>query len=75
MNATIKRDWTNRERKPLHLFFEILIEGLKDLSKSRNQFKNEIEISTELKIKATKLFEKDLFIQKGNFYFLKKNNG
>ena len=72
LNAMIKRDWTNRERKPLHLFFATLVEGIKDLSKAKKLFQNEVNITTEMKIKATKLAEKDLFVKKGNYYFLKK---
>ena len=35
LNAMIKRDWTNRERRPLHIFFDILKSGLMDLAKEK----------------------------------------
>ena len=35
LNASIKKDWTNRERKPLHIFFRILKEGIIEIAKEK----------------------------------------
>jgi len=72
LNALIKRDWTNRERKPLHIFFNILKEGILELAKENKPWKVQVEITTELKLKATELAEKNIFVKKDNYYFLDK---
>ena len=73
LNSLIKRDWTNRERKPLHIFFNILKEGLMDLSKEKKFFKYEADIPTEMKLKATQLLDKNLFTKCEGYYFLNKD--
>jgi len=73
LNSVIKRDWTNRERKSLHIFFNILKESLIDIAKEKRVFKTTPEINIQIKCRATDLEAKNLFINKNNYYFLKKN--
>jgi len=73
LNAMIKRDWTNRERKPLHLFFNTLKEGIIQLSKERKSFKKDVIFPTEVKIKGSQLEEKKIFLKFKDYYFLNKN--
>jgi len=74
LNAMIKRDWTNRERKPLHIFFNVLKEGLIELSKEIKPWKQEVEVRTDIKLQAMKLEGKKLFVKGSHqgFYFLDK---
>jgi len=70
LNATLKRDWTNRERKPLHIFFTILKDCLIDLAKENKVFKLKVEPKTDHKILASDLEKKNLFVKRNNYYFL-----
>jgi len=72
LNATIKRDWTNRERKPFHIFLNILKEALIDLAKEGKIYKFKVEIKSEMKFLATQLEAKKLFVKKKDYYFLDK---
>lgn len=66
----IKRDWTNRARKPLHLFFKTLKEGLIELSKEVKPWISQVEVKTEQKLKGTELEEKKIIIRKKNYYLV-----
>jgi len=70
LNTTIKRDWFNRDRKPLHLFFDCLKQELIDLTIKKNL--KEFKIHTETKIRATQLEAKNIFVNKGDFNFIDK---
>ena len=72
LNVTIKRDWTNRERKPFHIFLNILKEALIDLAKEGKIYKFKVEIKSEMKFLVTQLEAKKLFVKKKDYYFLDK---
>ena len=75
LNASIKRDYTNRERKPLHQFMKVLKDIFIDIfnEKNKNKFETSINISNKMKADATVVAEKKLFVAKNDFYFIAKD--
>jgi len=59
----------NRERKPLHQFLKSLKVIFLDIAKENKQIKTESLITTNMKIFASQLEAKKLFIFRRDFYF------
>ena len=72
LNAMIKRDWTNRERKPFHIFLRTLKDCIFQLSLEKKTFQSEIEANTNLQTAGANLQSKNLFVNFKEYYFLKK---
>ena len=74
LNSMIKRDWTNRERRPLHIFFKTLKDGIYQLANQNKPFIPEVEVTTNLQIEAAKLESKGLFVKFKDYYFIQKKH-
>jgi len=73
LNASIKRDYTNREKKPLHQFIKTLKQIFIDLSLENKTIMTSLDISPKLKFAATQLEEKKVFLFRKFYYFLDRS--
>ena len=73
LNSSLKRDYMNRERKPLHQFLKSLKVIFLDIAKENKQIKTESLITTNMKIFASQLEAKKLFIFRRDFYFIHRD--
>lgn len=73
LNSSLKRDYMNRERKPLHQFLKTLKDIFIDISNENKKLKESPLITTNMKITAAQIEAKKLFIFRKGYYFTHKD--
>ena len=72
LNSSIKRDWTNCEKQPLHLFLKTLRDVFFDVALAKVELKTTVEYPGDLKQRAAILSQKALFIFRNGRYYIEE---